>query len=636
MNQQGFLRVITAIPKVRVADVDSNKDQILYTIIRASEGGAQLLVFPELALTGATCADLFFQTGLIQKAAQALNDLCEKTSQRELVWIVGLPYYSQGRLFNAAAVVYKGKIMALIGKKYLSASEIRWFSPCENQLLSQSETSVASGTVFSAYGVKFGVEIGNDFFAPTPPSTNMAMAGADVILNLSSNCEAVGQYERMRQLIQAHTLRLPIAYAFVSAGLGESTTNTVMGGQSLICEHDEVLSESQRFCAENQILTADIDILRLRALRLRKARCAAQDCPCVSIPTGIIGDSELLRVFDCLPFIPIEDKGFEEVYNILIQGLTKRFVASHSAKLVIGISGGLDSTLALLVSVGAFKQLDISPENIVAVTMPGFGTTDRTYQNAIRLIELVGASLREVSIRKACEQHFADIGLDINERGAAYENAQARERTQILMDIANMENGLVVGTGDMSELALGWATYNGDHMSMYGVNAGVPKTLVREMVAWYAKKEVNDAAEEDRDTTDSYHLMQTLMDVVNTPISPELLPAKAGKIEQKTEDLVGPYELHDFFLFYFLSFGFSPSRIFYMAQIAFANKFDAATIKKWLVVFVRRFFSQQFKRSALPDGPSVFGISLSPRGDWQMPSDAQADLWIAEAENLIV
>ena len=642
----GFVKVAAAVPVVKVADVKYNVQQIESLIAQAEGRGIEIIVFPELCITGYSCQDLFKEHLLLDRAEEGIISLLDLTRKLDIITIVGLPIIINGLLYNCAAVLQGGNILGIVPKTYLpnygEFYEKRWFASAQD--LNPTDMYFAGNPVHvsaepqlfvTGDGVKFGVEICEDVWAPIPPSNNLALAGADLIFNLSASDELIGKHTYLKSLLAQQSARTITGYIYSSCGFGESTQDVVYGGNAMLFENGHLLAEGQRFSFQPQLMTSQIDVEKLRIERrcnttfINAQRGAhAEEIECK--PTSP-KDFELLRQIDPHPFIPKEEdmtSTCEEILSIQVAGLAKRLYHINAQKAVIGISGGLDSTLALLVTVKAFDKLGLDRKGIIGITMPGFGTTDRTYHNAIKLMETLGVTIREISIAKAVTQHFEDIGHDARQHDITYENSQARERTQILMDVANQVNAIVVGTGDLSELALGWATYNGDHMSMYGVNAGVPKTLIRYLVTYVAK----DMATE------------TLLDIVDTPISPELIPAdEQGHIKQKTEDLVGPYELHDFFIYYFLRYGFSPKKIFLMAKRAFCTPspvegreplYDEETIKKWLTTFCRRFFTQQFKRSCLPDGPKVGSVSLSPRGDWRMPSDAAYALWIDECEKL--
>ena len=635
-----MIKVAAAIPGVRVADVTYNVQQIESLIAQAEGRGAEIIVFPELSLTGYSCQDLFRQQLLLDKAEEGLLVLLDFTRKLDIIAVVGLPVRIGSLLYNCAAVVQHGSLLGLVAKTYLpnynEFYEKRWFASSTDMIaqdiyLAGSPVHVSPDPqVFrTCDGACFGIEICEDVWAPLPPSNNLALAGADIILNLSATDELAGKHDYLLSLISQQSARMLCGYVYSSCGYGESTQDVVYGGNALICENGRLLAQGERFSLDAQLCMQQIDIDRLRSDRqntttFRTAQDGAQavivDCKPVS-PR----EFELIREVNPHPFIPCDDKmeqSCEEILNIQTMGLVKRLQHTHSDKAVIGISGGLDSTLALMVVVRAFDRLGLSRKGIIGITMPGFGTTDRTHQNAVELMTSLQITQREISIAKAVTQHFQDIGHNMQQHDVTYENAQARERTQILMDVANQVGGMVIGTGDLSELALGWCTYNGDHMSMYGVNGGVPKTLVQYLIRYLAQ-------------LPAFAMQRsTLLDVVDTPISPELTPADSeGNIQQKTEDLVGPYELHDFFLYYMMRFGFSPKKIFMLARHAFKNRYDDEVITKWLQTFCRRFFNQQFKRSCLPDGPKVGSVSLSPRGDWRMPSDASNALWLADFES---
>ena len=642
----GFVKVAAAVPAVKVADVEYNVQQIESLIAQAEGRGVEVIVFPELCMTGYTCQDLFKEQLLLDRAESAVLTLLDFTRKLDIISIVGLPVVINGLLYNCAAVIQSGSLLGIVPKTYLpnyaEFYEKRWFASAQD--LNPSEIYFAGGQVsvssepklfVTSDGMKFGIEICEDVWAPIPPSNNLAVAGADIIFNLSASNEVLGKHTYLKSLLAQQSARTICGYVYASCGFGESTQDAVYGGNALIFENGHLLVEGSRFSFQPQIQNCQIDVEKLRVERRTNTtfinaqhRAHAVEITCKPVA---LREFELQRDIDPHPFIPKAENmqsTCEEILNIQVAGLAKRLYHINASKAVIGISGGLDSTLALLVTVKAFDKLGLDRKGIIGITMPGFGTTDRTHNNAVKLMQTLGVTIREISIAKAVTQHFEDIGHDMKVHDVTYENSQARERTQILMDVANKENAIVVGTGDLSELALGWATYNGDHMSMYGVNAGVPKTLIRYLVSYIAGEMATDV----------------LLDIVDTPISPELIPAdEHGNIKQKTEDLVGPYELHDFFLYYFLRFGFSPRKIFLMAKRAFctASPVDGVeeiytedVVKKWLTTFCRRFFTQQFKRSCLPDGPKVGSVSLSPRGDWRMPSDASYALWINECESL--
>ena len=636
--RQGYVKVAAVTPKVQVADTEYNGQQIRTLMKETTEHGAKIVVFPELCITGYSCGDLFLQEKLLQEARKELFTIAKESSSYDGIFFVGLPFEVQGKLYNMAAAISAGEILGLIPKCYLpnynEFYEMRHFTSglglCTEEILENgSLIPVCTDLLFYCRNMprlKIGVEICEDLWAPNPPSTNHALAGANLIVNLSASDEVTGKDLYRKDLVSGQSARLLCGYVYASAGDGESTQDVVYSGHNIIAENGTVLAESERFT--NEVIYSEIDIEKLVGERRRMSTFLVQENH-VEIPFSLKEEETVLtRFVDPVPFVPGREdqrrKRCEEIFMIQAMGLKKRLEHTHSQSAVVGISGGLDSTLALLVVVKAFDLLKKNHKDIVAVTMPGFGTTDRTYENALNLIKSLGAELMEISIKESVMQHFKDIGHDENVHDITYENSQARERTQILMDVANQKNGMVIGTGDMSELALGWATYNGDHMSMYGVNASVPKTLVRHLVRFYA------------DTCGDEKLSATLYDVLDTPVSPELLPPKDGQISQKTEDLVGPYELHDFFMYYVLRFGFTPAKIYRLAKIAFAGTYDYEFILKWLKTFYRRFFAQQFKRSCLPDGPKVGTVAVSPRGDLRMPSDACATIWMKEAENLSV
>jgi len=639
----GFIKVASAIPSVKVGDVKYNTAQIENLIAQAEGQGVEVIVFPELSVTGYSCQDLFRQDILLDSAETAVMVLLDFTRKLNIITIVGVPIVAGDILLNCAVVIQQGEILGIVPKTYLpnynEFYERRWFASssdlCHDEIRFAGHKLLMplKSTIFTtSQGVRFGVEICEDVWAPIPPSNNLTLAGADIIFNMSASDELIGKHDYLKTLLSQQSARTMCGYVYSSCGFGESTQDVVYGGNAIIYENGKLLAEGDRFSLSDQIVTTQIDVDRLRAERRNNttfvtaqhhAMSAEHVVDCHGIDVKY--DFKLEREVDPHPFIPHTNdmkKSCEEIFNIQVMGLAKRIVHTNSKTVVIGISGGLDSTLALLVCVRTFDKLKLDRHGIVGVTMPGFGTTDRTYNNAISLMKRLGITIREVGIAKSVTQHFEDIGHDINVHDVTYENGQARERTQILMDLSNQLGGMVIGTGDLSELALGWATYNGDHMSMYGVNSSIPKTLIKYLVRYVA-----DTME---GTTSAI-----LNDIIDTPISPELIPADAdGNIKQKTEDLVGPYELHDFYLYYFLRFGFRPRKIFMLAQSAFDGTYNDGVIKKWLTTFCRRFFAQQFKRSCLPDGPKVGSVSLSPRGDWRMPSDAASALWLKECEEL--
>ncbi len=635
--EHGFIKVAAVTPSGKVADTVYNRQQIISGMEEAFLKGAKIIVFPELCISGYTCEDLFFQEKLLSSCMEQLHLIVSHTKGRDALLFVGLPLEYGGKLYNVAAAICNGRLLAFIPKmnipSYGEFYETRHFYPGKGLVGSISfdgETvPVGSDILFKAEGMEglvVGCEICEDIWVPDSPGISHAMAGADVIVNLSASSETIGKDGYRRMLVEAASATLICGYVYCSAGEGESTQDLVFGGHNIIAENGTVLGEARRFT--NETIYGDIDIDRLRMERRRMNTFEVKEnAPYLWIPFTLKREETVLeRSFPALPFVPADtgerERRCEEILSIQSMGLKKRLAHTGCNSVVIGVSGGLDSTLALLVAARSMDLLGIERKQIRAVTMPCFGTTDRTYENACKLAKILGASLEEVRIGEAVKTHFRDIGQNPDDHDVVYENAQARERTQVLMDIANRENGLVVGTGDMSELALGWATYNGDHMSMYGVNAGVPKTLVRHLVRYYA------------DTCRNEELQKVLLDVLDTPVSPELLPPVEGEIAQRTEDLVGPYELHDFFLYYMLRCGFPPAKIYRIARMSFAGQYEDEVILKWLKTFYRRFFSQQFKRSCLPDGPKVGSVALSPRGDLRMPSDACVGVWMQELEGL--
>lgn len=635
--RQGFIKVAALTPKVTVADTQANRKEICRLMDEAEAKGAKILVFPELCITGYTCGDLFYQQVLLREAKKELLAIAKYTQRKDYLAFVGLPLEYNGKLYNVAAAVTQGKVLGLVPKthipNYNEFYERRHFAPGMKQpvpVALDEDTVVPMGTrvLFQCRQMpelKIGAEICEDVWAPNPPGVEHALAGATLLVNLSASDETTGKDMYRKSLVTGQSGRLICGYVYCSAGDGESTQDVVYSGHNLIAENGTLLAESRRFC--NESIYTELDMVRLNEERRRMSTFMTSDESYINVEFSLKEEkTELTRFVDPAPFVPENkadrEKRCEEIFMIQAMGLKKRLEHTHAATAVVGISGGLDSTLALLVMVKAFDLIGKDHKDIVAVTMPGFGTTDRTYDNAVSLIKSLGATFREVSIVDSVRVHFKDIGQDEAVHDVTYENGQARERTQILMDIANKSGGMVIGTGDMSELALGWATYNGDHMSMYGVNASVPKTLVRHLVCYYA------------DTCADETLQKVLYDVLDTPVSPELLPPEDGKISQKTEDIVGPYELHDFFLYYILRFGCTPKKIYRLANYAFAGTYDTETIQKWLKTFYRRFFSQQFKRSCLPDGPKVGTVAVSPRGDLRMPSDASARIWMEELEHL--
>lgn len=638
----GFVKVAAAVPRVKVADCRFNAGQIEKEVVIADGKGVQIIVFPELCITGYTCGDLFAQQLLLEEAEMGLMQVLNTTRQMDIISILGMPVTLNGALLNTAVVIQKGKILGVVPKTYLpnykEFYEKRWFTSAgeivDNSVrLCGQKVAMGVNLLFETATTTFGIEICEDLWAPIPPSSELVLKGAEIIFNLSADDEAIGKHNYLCSLISQQSARCIAGYVFSSCGFGESTTDVVFAGNGLIYENGALLAASDRFSFEEQVVISEIDVEYLRTERRVNTTFSTCRSNCVSelpvrISTEYVTGKELslTRTYEAHPFVPhgpTLDERCQEIFSIQMSGLAQRLVHTQAKSAVIGISGGLDSTLALLVCVKTFDKLGWSRKGIIGVTMPGFGTTDRTYTNAVDLMKSLGVTIREVNIKEACLLHFKDIGHDVNVHDVVYENSQARERTQVLMDIANQTWGMVIGTGDLSELALGWATYNGDHMSMYGVNGSVPKTLVKHLVKWVAEHGMDASSK------------VTLLDIVDTPISPELIPAdEHGNISQITEDLVGPYELHDFFLYYFLRCGFRPSKIFFLAVRTFKGVHDEDTIKKWLKTFFRRFFNQQFKRSCLPDGPKVGSISISPRGDWRMPSDASAEVWLKELEEI--
>ncbi|MBQ6801397.1 MAG: NAD(+) synthase [Bacteroidaceae bacterium] len=641
----GFVKVASAVPHVKVADCTHNGKEITNMIFQAEKAQVELLVFPELCITGCTCGELFKQRTLLDNAKRALLAIVDETRECDVISIVGLPYEYRNMVFNMAAVIHRGKIKEFLPKSNLSPLEKNWFmgGECLGDEFYRIERSeeirhacIDKPVVFSTPTFRFAVEFQDELTNILPTSPVKSLYGADIIACMGASTEYIGHHSYVKQLMQVHSRRCTCAYVYASSGYGESTTDGVYGGSALIYENGKLLQENERFQMEPQLIITEIDVEKLRNRKLRNKDFLRPDFHDLTKhleneeintkPDEERADIRLTRSICPTPFIPQGeelDERCNEVFNIQVAGLCKRIEHTHCQTAVVGISGGLDSTLALLVCAKAFDRLGRSRKEIIGITMPGFGTTGRTYNNALGLMEALGVTIREISIKEACIQHFNDIGHDINVHNVTYENSQARERTQILMDVANQLNGMVIGTGDLSELALGWATYNGDHMSMYGVNAGVPKTLIQSLVGWIADHHVDEAS------------ATILRDIIDTPISPELIPAdEQGNIKQKTEDLVGPYELHDFFIYHLIRNGFSPKKIFYLAKHAFEGKYQDEVIKKWLTTFCRRFFNQQFKRSCLPDGPKVGSVSLSPRGDWMMPSDACSTEWLKECEEL--
>lgn len=641
--KHGFIKVAAAIPAVKVADCKYNSEAIDRLLTRAFDNQVEIVSFPELSLTAYTCGDLFHQQLLITEAENALSQLLIKHQKTATIAIVGMPVQLSNQLFNAAVVFQYGKILAVVPKTFLpnynEFYEKRWFASALDAdateiRLCGSVVPFGTNILLKTGETTFAIELCEDLWVAIPPSSRHAVNGAQLIFNLSASDENIGKHDYLKSLIRQQSGRCIAGYVYASSGFGESTTDLVFAGNGLIAENGSMIATSERFSFDEQLIISEIDIEKLTSDRRKNSSFMLGSKPfsqgenyrTVSCDAENSFEFSLTRTFSPFPFIPTGkelDERCGEIFNIQVSGLATRLAHTHCKSAIIGISGGLDSTLALLVAVKTFDKLNIPRKNILGITMPGFGTTGRTYKNAVHLIETLGVTLQEIDIKPACEQHFKDINHNPEQHDVTYENTQARERTQILMNIANQQNGMVIGTGDLSELALGWATYNGDHMSMYGVNAGVPKTLVRYLVKYVADSHIDEAAQ------------TTLLDILDTPVSPELLPTdENGNIAQKTEDLVGPYELHDFFLYYTVRFGFRPSKIYFLAQAAFDGKYPNAIVLKWLKVFFRRFFMQQFKRSCLPDGPKVGSINLSPRGDWRMPSDASSQMWLDEIEGL--
>jgi len=655
MENYGFIRTAAAVPVVRVADTAANAKSVCELIDKAEEGGASLVVFPELCITGYTCADLFGQKRLLDGAKEAVFNVAAHTEGKEITAVIGAPVEWNDRLYNCAVAVGSGKILGIVPKIWLPSYnefyESRWFASGRDFLGGNAAShpeygcTISPDQLFRIGDIKFGIEICEDLWTPIPPSSNYCVAGAQLIVNLSASNEILGKHAYRKELVSQQSARTVSGYIYCSAGYGESTQDLVYAGASMICENGAILCENERFKTEPSLIMADIDCEKLSALR-RKTNTFGAISPSgepvrgtrykitdAGKPAKTDFQQKLLRPVPKHPFVPggaETDARCKEIISIQTTGLASRLAHINCRTAVIGISGGLDSTLALLVTVLAFDRLGWRRDRIIGITMPGYGTTDRTRSNAEDLMDELGITARQISIAGACDSHFNDIGHDKSVHDVTYENSQARERTQILMDVANQTGGIVVGTGDLSELALGWATYNGDHMSMYAVNASVPKTLVRHLVRWAADNRFDRSPDTQptKGRGGKRTAREILMNIIDTPISPELLPAdKDGNILQVTEDLVGPYELHDFFLYHFFRFGYSPEKILFLAKKAFGN-YDGATIEKWLKTFIRRFFSQQFKRSCMPDGPKVGSVALSPRGDWRMPSDSKSANWI--------
>ena len=638
-NQYGYMRVAAAVPRVHIADARRNAEGALKIMQEAFNEGVEIVVMPELSLVGYTCGDMVLQKKLLKDSESALAWLMEETADIPTIGIVGLPVVYADRLYNCAAIFGQGVLWGIIPKSYIpnygEFSELRWwvsgFGMRDRMIrFAGQECPFGADLLFDIHNVEFGVEICEDMWVPVPPSSMQAVQGAKLLFNLSASPESVCKHDYLISLIAEQSSRTMAAYVYASSGHGESSSDLVFAGNAVIAELGRVLGVSERFVRNDRMVIADIDVEYISTRRTARNTFYYPEAPemrVVEIDVDeIVRTDRVRRHIEPLYFVPEDEAAravhCREVFAIQSAGLAQRLEHTSCKNTVIGISGGLDSTLALLAVCDTYDLLGLDRKGIIGVTMPGFGTSDRTYQNALTMVRELGCTLREIPIREACEQHFKDIGLDVDERSVAYENSQARERTQILMDVANMCNGMVIGTGDMSELALGWATYNGDQMSMYGINASVPKTLVRYMVEWYAENCAEGV------------LRDALRDVVATPVSPELLPVDDQGKAQHTEDIVGPYDLHDFFLYCALRRRYAPAKIFMLATIAFEDRFDKATILKWLKVFFRRFFSQQFKRSAMPDGPKVGAVGLSPRGDLHMPSDAESRAWLQEIEDI--
>lgn len=635
----GFIKVAAATPQIKVADCTFNVQQLEIMTREAAKQGVQIICFPELCITAYTCGDLFFQRTLLRDAENALEYLIEKLQDLSILTIVGMPVISNNKIFNAAVAFRQGKILAVVPKihlpNYNEFYEKRWFtSGADNNDLNVilCGQNVPFGNILLKSGdACIGIEICEDLWQPIPPSSGLALHGANLLFNLSASDETTEKNNYRRTLVEQQSARCAAGYIYASAGTGESSTDLVFSGSGFICENGSLLKETERFSLKNEMIISEIDLERLSMERRKNDSfvCNFTESSLYQTVLFQLADSEpfkLTRTIPGKPFVPSGgnlDERCDEIFSIQTAGLGKRLLHTGIKTVVLGISGGLDSTLALLVCVKTFDRLNIPRNQIIGITMPGFGTTDRTYNNAMLLMRSLGIGIREIDIKAACLQHFKDIGHDVNIHDVTYENAQARERTQILMDIANKEGGLVIGTGDLSEVALGWCTYNGDHISMYAVNTSIPKTLIRQLIHRTAMTQT------DSNTRD------ILIDILDTPVSPELLPADAsGEIVQKTEDVVGPYDLHDFFLYYFVRWGFTPKKIYFLARHAFKKEYDKEIILKWMEIFFKRFFSQQFKRSCFTDGPKVGSVSLSPRGDWRMPSDASVRLWLNEIDEL--
>ncbi len=638
----GFYRTSLCVPEVRIADTEFNRNMILNLAEQTASTGSAVVLFPELAITGYTCADLFHNSALLQSAEKEIGTLTEKLPANGSIFVIGAPVRHNGRLFNTAVLIQNGKIRGIVPKSnlpnYREFYEKRYFSSGANV---RGESAAYAGQSGIPFGkdlifrvneeLKIGIEICEDMWAVIPPSSHLALAGATLILNPSASNELVGKADYRRELVRNQSARCVAGYAYVSSGVHESTTDTVCGGHALFAENGSCLLDSERFCRNSVFHTADVDLRRISAARLSDSPYSdsvfmnpPEEFRILDLDPDIPEIQDVRREYSRRPFVPADpsqrDLRCGEIFSIQSAGLARRIEHTRAKKLVLGISGGLDSTLALLVCVNTLKLLNRPSSDLIAVTMPGFGTTDRTYNNAIGLCKELGTGFLEISIRDACMEHFRSIGHDPAEHNVVYENSQARERTQILLDLANKENGIAVGTGDLSESAMGWCTYNGDHISMYSVNCSVPKTLIRYVIAWEGERATPGIA-------------AILKDIIDTPVSPELLPAaENGEIKQKTEDIIGPYEIHDFFLYHFMKYGAEPEKLLFLARHAFGEEYSSEKLKKFLSTFLRRFFSQQFKRSCMPDGPKVGSISLSPRGDWRMPSDASVNIWLKSIE----
>ena len=637
----GFYRIAAAVPESKIADVTFNSAEILNCIEQADKSNSAVLVLPELSLTTYSCGDLFFQKTLIDSALKALIDITDKTKNKKIITVLGLPVLYNNSLYNCAAVIQSGKILGIVPKSNMPNHrefyEERWFTACSNlfktDYISINNKNVPFGAniIFSYNSeFKFAIEVCEDLWSVIPPSSYHTQAGATAILNLSASNELVGKSEYRTELVKSQSAKCMCAYVYTSSGINESSADVLYGGHMLSAENGALLNSSDRFNFQSKIMYTDIDCQKLKYLRMAESsmeknynalKAVISNINYSEIQLSAINPmTELKRTYNPQPFVPPNEKEKNirctEIFNIQASALAKRLKHTNAQKSIIGISGGLDSTLALLVVVEAYKMLGKSPQDIVTITMPGFGTTDRTYLNALEMCRICKTDLREMDIKKVCEEQFKILNIDPNIKNTAYENVQARQRTMLLMNTANNENGIVIGTGDLSEIALGWSTYNGDHMSMYAVNCGVPKTLIRYLIEWYADKSDNK-------------LKTVLKDIIDTPVSPELLPPdKQGKIAQKTEDIIGPYELHDFFLYHIIKYGAKPEKILFLAEIAFDGKYKTEFINKFLKLFVKRFFTQQFKRNCIPDGPKIGTIALSPRGDWRMPPDASFSEWL--------